>query len=86
MGIASRTKGTSRNIVIILAERDTTNILEIYHLKGASNYGVMCKHTVSKDGLFTYFVTLLSSPMIATKVTTRFRILSYFHSIPRIIS
>jgi hypothetical protein len=89
MGIACRTKVTSQNIVIMLVERDTTNISKIYHLKGASNYGVLAhrvKHMFSKDGLFTYYVTPPSSPMFATKTIARFRILNYFHNIPRIIS
>jgi hypothetical protein len=78
---ASRTKGTSQNVVIMPTKRDTTNISKIYHFKGASNYGMLAhrvKHMVSKDDLFTYCVTPPSSPMIVTKIITRSRILNFF--------
>jgi hypothetical protein len=88
MGITGRTKTTSQNVVIMPIKRDTTNISKIYHLKGASNYGVLAhrvKHMVSKDDFFIYCVTPLSSPMIATKAIARSTILNYFHNMPRII-
>jgi hypothetical protein len=43
------------------------------------------KDMVSKDGLFTYYVTPPSSPMTATKAIARSKILNYFHNMPIII-
>lgn len=69
MGIACRTKATSQNIVIMLVERDTTNISKIYHLKGASNYGVgtSCQTHVLKGWLIYLLCDTSFFPHVCNK-------------------
>jgi hypothetical protein len=81
MGLVAQQK--PHKTLLSSSQKGTTNIPKIYHLKGASNYGVWAhrvKHMLSNDGLFTYCVMSPSAPMTTMEATTRFKILNYFHN------